>query len=56
MNKFKVPKIEKRAWAYLDGDLVGVGHRIALVGIDDAVLAHSHGVVLDVFCYAFGGP
>ena len=54
MNKFRVPTIEKRA--YLDGDLVGVRNRITLVWIDDTVLAHRHGIVLDVFCYAFGGP
>ena len=54
MNKFRVPTIEKRA--YLDGDLVSVRHRITLVWIDDTVLAHRHGIVLDVFCYAFGGP
>lgn len=38
---------------YPDGELMGLGERVALTGVDDAVLADGHGVALDVLGDAF---
>lgn len=38
-----------------DSDLVCVGRRIAIGGVNDTVLADGHGAALDVLCYAFAG-
>lgn len=40
---------------YPDVDLVGIRDGKDFTGIDDVVLAHGHGVALDLLRYAFCG-
>lgn len=40
--------------SYPEGDAVRIGEGEGIGGVDDGVLAHGHGVELDVLGYALG--
>ena len=45
---------KKEEVAHPNSDFMGIGNRVAVVRVDDRVLANGHGIGLDVFGNAFG--